>query len=258
MKRLWMILSTLAIANILAIGGLFGWLHLSDRLNRERFESVRKMFKVTLAQETQARAAEQGEMEAAKVKVAAEAKAAAPPETASEKIAEKQVQAEKDLQQAQRKQQELESLKSFVLRQIADLEKREAQLTAQKVAFEAERKKVIEMEGAAQFKAALATLEAQKPKDAKSILKALLDSKQTDQVIAYLAKMDESKRGKVLAEFIKDEPAVAADLLERIRTRGQALAPQTAPALPGAGGSGGGLGAAAEAPAPNDAVAQHK
>jgi hypothetical protein len=38
--------------------------------------------------------------------------------------------------------------------------------------------------------------------------------------------MDESKRSKVIAEFVKDDPVVAADLLERLRTRG--VVPPTA------------------------------
>ena len=52
------------------------------------------------------------------------------------------------------------------------------------------------------------------------MLKSMLESRQAEQVIAYLTKMDETKRSKIIAEFVKDEPAVAADLLERMRTRG--------------------------------------
>jgi hypothetical protein len=78
----------------------------------------------------------------------------------------------------------------------------------------------METDGNKQFLVALATLEGQKPKDAKQVLKALLDVRETDQVVAYLAKMEEGKRSKVIAEFVKDSPAMAADLLERLRTRG--------------------------------------
>jgi len=245
MKKIWMILSTLAIANVLAIGGFVAWLQATDRLDKERFESVRQMFKVTLAQEKQAKTEELMNAAAEATKAAADAKDALPPETATEKIAEKQLQAEKDLQLVLRKQQELENLRGFLLKQLADLERREGLLTAQRLAFESERKKIAETEGAAQFKTALATLEAQKPKDAKAVLKALIDSKNADQVISYLAKMDEGKRGKVIAEFVKDEPAVAAELLEKIRTRG--LTPSAIAAANGVAGSTEGMAVADDA-----------
>ncbi|MCC6321601.1 MAG: hypothetical protein IT438_09235 [Phycisphaerales bacterium] len=233
MKRLWMMISTLAIANVLAIGGLLGWLHFTDRLSRDRFESVRQMLKVTLTQEAKDKADDAAAAEAAKVKADADAKAAAPPETAADRIVERQLQSEKELQQVRRKQQELENLKGFVLRQIADLEQREAQLQKQRAAFEAERKRIAETEATEQFKSALATLESQRPRDARLMLAALMTSNQTDQVVSYLARMDEGKRGKVIAEFVKDQPAVAADLLERIRTRGQVA---SVPPIQGGGG----------------------
>lgn len=234
MKRIWIILSTLAIANMLAIVGFFLWLHTTDRLSRERFESVRSIFKVTLTQEASAKAQDLARAESARAQAEAEARAAAPPETAADRLAERQAQDEQRLQQVQRKQQELENLKSFILRQIADVERREAQLAADRAAFKAERDRIMQTESTTQFKAALATLEAQKPRDARLVLEALLNANQTEQVIAYLAGLDEGKRGKILAEFIKDQPAVAADLLERIRTRGQpAPAPDAQPGGPG-------------------------
>ncbi|MFN7022347.1 MAG: hypothetical protein ACK4WH_13600 [Phycisphaerales bacterium] len=234
MKRIWIILSTLAIGNMLAIVGFVLWLHTTDRLSRERFESVRSMFRITLTQEASAKAEEQARAEAARALTEAEARAAAPPETAADRLAERQALDEQHFQKMQRKQQELENLKSFILRQISDVERREAELAADRAAFKAERDRIVQTEATSQFKAALATLEAQKPRDARLVLEALLNANQTDQVIVYLAGLDEGKRGKILAEFIKDQPAVAADLLERIRTRGQpASAPDAQPGSPG-------------------------
>ena len=47
---------------------------------------------------------------------------------------------------------------------------------------------------------------------------------------AYLNAMQERTRTKVLDEFIKSDPKVATDLLERLRTRGiAARAPETMP-----------------------------
>ena len=41
----------------------------------------------------------------------------------------------------------------------------------------------------------------------------------------FSARMDEGKRSKVMAEFAKESPTVAAGLLERLRTRGVAMSP---------------------------------
>lgn len=224
MKRIWMIVSTLAIANVIAIGGLLAWLQTTDRLSKDRIQTIRAMLSVTQAQEEQARISAETEVAEAKKKAQAEARQAVPPVTAAERISEKQLEAEKQLQSVLRQRQELENLRQGLFRQLGDLERREKALADARSAYESERKRIAEMEGTQQFKIALSALENQRPKDAKAVLQALLESRNVDQVVGYLAKMDESKRSKVLAEFVKDEPAVAADLLERLRTRG--LSPQ--------------------------------
>lgn len=225
MKRVWMIVSTMAIANIIAIGGLLVWLQTTDRLSKHRIQTIRAMLSVTQAQEEQARVLAEAEVVEAKKNAAEEARRAVPPETAAERIAEKQLGSEKELQFVLRQRQEIENLRQGLFRQLADLERREKALADARSAFASEQQRIAEMEGTQQFKIALSALENQKPKDAKAVLQAMLESRNVDQVVGYLAKMDESKRSKVLAEFVKGEPAVAADLLERLRTRG--LAPQS-------------------------------
>jgi hypothetical protein len=79
---------------------------------------------------------------------------------------------------------------------------------------------VAQTEGNAQFRKALATLEGLKPDKVKLTLQQLLDQGEADQVVAYLNAMQERTRTKVLDEFIKSDPKVATDLLERLRTRG--------------------------------------
>jgi len=153
-----------------------------------------------------------------------------------------------------RQQQDLENLRNGLMSQLAKLEEREKKLQTDRDAFAAERKKIAATEGDKQFQLALATLEGQKPADAKKVLRAMLDAPthQTDQVVSYLAKMDEGKRAKIMAEFVKEDPAVAAELLERLRIRGlggAAAASQDAAsqgsghdATRNSGGNGGGSG----------------
>lgn len=220
MRHVWMILSTICIANILALGGVVAWLQSSGRLNRDRIIAVRAMLATPVAEEQRAKAEAQAAQAAENARAEQEARLAAPPETAAARIAHQQLEAEKQLQIALRQKQEIASLREGLMRQLDDLERRERELASQRAAFEAERRQIHETEGMQQFKVALSALESQKPKDAKMVLKALLEARQPEQVVAYLSRMDDTKRSKVLAEFVKDDPAVAADLLERLRTRG--------------------------------------
>lgn len=220
MKRIWTILSVLAVANVLALGGFVGWLVQSDRLNKERVQRVRTMLAQTISAEKAALDAETVKVEAAKAEAAAAEKLAQPPVPASQVIAASIQQQDADVQTTLRKQRELEDLRSSLLRLQANLEDREKALAQRETNFEDTKKRYAQIEGAEQFKTALTTLEGQKAKDAKSVLQSLLSIGQTEQVVAYLARMDEGKRSKVMAEFVKDSPSVAADLLERLRTRG--------------------------------------
>ena len=225
MKRLWTILSVLAVANVLALGGFVGFLVQSDRLNKERVGKIREILSRTVSAEKAAAADEQAQAEEAARAAAHEAKMAEPPVPASQVIAASMQKQDMDVQTTLRKQRELEDLRQSLLRLQTNLEQRESALAKRVMEFEDAKKRYADIEGAAQFKTALATLEGQKAKDAKAMLQSLLDNQQQDQVVAYLARMDEGKRSKVMAEFAKESPTVAAGLLERLRTRGVAMSP---------------------------------
>lgn len=225
MKTIWNIVAAMAIVNVLALAGALAWLKSTDRLSRDRIVAVRERFIKTVSQEDAEKAAAQVEAKMKDADAAQAMKMAEPPTTAAEKIADQQFKDDQRLQVLLRQQQELDNLRTGLMSQIAKLEEREKRLEADRKAFAAERKKIAETDGDKQFLLALATLEGQKPKDAKQVLRAMLDQKQSDQVVAYLAKMEEGKRSKVMAEFVKDDAALAAELLERLRTRGIVVPP---------------------------------
>jgi hypothetical protein len=52
---------------------------------------------------------------------------------------------------------------------------------------------------------------------------------QRSLVVKYLSAMEERARNRVLAEFVKADPKLAAELLEVIRQRGGATAAAGAP-----------------------------
>lgn len=260
MKRAWTILSVLAIANLLAIGGFIGWLVMSDRLDNGRVQRVREMLAMTVAAENAAKSELAAKEEQEANDAAAAAKLAQPPVPAAQVIAVGQRQQDLDVQTTLRKQRELEDLRASLLRLQSNLEQRELALAQARLDFEETKKRYAAIEGAAQFQTALSTLEGQKSKDAKAVMQALLSAGQTEQVIAYLAKMDEGKRSKIVAEFVKDAPPVAADLLERLRTRGAGIEAQDQTKAHGAatttsGGAGAGKVGGGPTPSPERADA---
>jgi flagellar motility protein MotE (MotC chaperone) len=229
MKSLWTVVSVLALANLLMLGGFVGWLASTGRLNRDRADAVRALFVKTVQEEAAVKAeADAAAGEKAKADAAA-AKLAQPPVAAAERIRETQDAAELSGQSRHRLESDIRSLQTFLVRENERLQAWEKELQAKQAAFETEQKRVRETSGSDQFKKAMATLAGVKPKEAQSILAELLAQNKHDEVISYLDAMEERTRSKVLAEFNKTDPRVAADLLERLRTRGIASAMPVGP-----------------------------
>lgn len=230
MRSVWLIISTLAIANLLGLAGFVGWLHSSDRINTDRLRKIREMLSVTIADEQKALdEAKKKDEEDAKAREAAKRMEGAP-ESAAEKI--ERVKNEDDVRQqtAVRLRREIDDLRRQLLVERQRLEDDRTALEAKQKAFEQSTAEAVKNATDEQFKQALGTLESQKAKDAQQVLKSLLDAKQEAQVVAYLAAMQERPRGRIMTEFIKEDPKLAATLLERLRARGLASLAAAPPA----------------------------
>lgn len=220
MKSIWLVISVVALANLLALGGFAAWLTASDRIDAERMRRIREMLSVTVSDERTVAEAAAQEAEAKAKADADAARLTVPPETAAEKIAAAADEDDAQLQAVIRRRRELEDVLRAIDRQRAELDTRSAAVKAERAAFDEERKKIELATADAQFKKALATLEAQKPADARGVLEALIAAGKGEQAVAYLSAMEERVRSKVLAEFAKADGTVAADLLEQLRTHG--------------------------------------
>lgn len=229
MKLLWAVLSTLAVANILGLAGFVLWLGATDRLDTGRVERIRQVFTTTIADETAKAAADAAAADVANAAAAETKFLSGSAETAETAIARGETGEAVRLQHLLRRERELGDLRRVLDRQEADVRALREALAAEREAFEAYRRAIDETVGTEQFKKALATLEGQKPADAKAVLASVIADGKTDDVVEYLNGMDDRARNRIVAEFVKDDPALAADLLERLRTRG------VAPPLPGAG-----------------------
>jgi hypothetical protein len=217
-RGLWTILSVLAIANLLALIGFVGWLVSTDRLDAERFNELRETFAETIPAEDarleeEARAAE---LEAAEAEE--QRRALIPPLTAADKLRNNAIAEEVDRQRLERLSREVRDLRRTIDRERSQLDDRIERFEAEKEAFERMRSRIREIEGQDQFRKAVTHLQSQRPEKARDILQALIDEGDVDQAVAYLNAMGNRQAAKIIGAF--EDAAVAADLLERLRTRG--------------------------------------
>lgn len=223
----------LALTNLLAIAGVVGWLWSSGRLNIDRARQIREMLTPTIAEQA-AKDAELAAKEKAEGIAAAEKiRRSGAPESSVERI--EAARDARDLleQERTRLREEARQLQVLLDGKRGELEGLNKEVAAARAALADARKQFEDTVGSEQFAMAVAGLQAQKPKDAASVLSSLLNDpapNEADQpmhakqqralVVKYLVAMDEEVRGKVLAEFVKTDAKLAADLLEAIRLRG--------------------------------------
>jgi hypothetical protein len=220
MKTLWTILSVLAVANLIALIGIGGWLGASKRLDMVRMREVRHLLSETSAQRIAREDAERAKAADEKRVAAERASAQVTPIGAEGALQLKLDESQADQARVEGLRREVQIMQETLRRERRALDDERAALEKAKADFEEARRQVAQTEGNAQFKKTLATYEGLKPDKAKTALQTLIAGQQTAQVVAYLNAMQERTRTKIIDEFIKDDPKVATDLLERIRTRG--------------------------------------
>jgi hypothetical protein len=247
MKKVWTALSVVSLANLLAMAGFLGWLVKTDRLDMDRVRQARVVLARTITQE-------QSEADTAAAKAAADQKAveaaklaAKPPLTATERLAARVEATEMDLQRAERLKREVQDMQR-------QLNEERAKLTADKDKLVTDRKAFDEMVVAntaattdGQFQKTLAVMESLKPAQAIAMLKEMMPDvvapapatdpnaglaaggaatvaapiRDMTKAVSYLDAMDEKHRGAIMKDLAKNEPKLAAELLERIRKQGE-------------------------------------
>ncbi len=239
---LWTGVCVLAIANLMAIGGVVTWLVSTGRLDKGRLTKLREVLSETVQSE-HARieeAAAQVETQARAIALAE--REAAAPLSAAEQLHVRLDLSEVDHQRIERLRQETRDLTVTVSRDQLRLAEERRAFEAEREAFELMRAQLAEVEGSTQFRRAVGTLQGLKADEAVSILMEILRQPMNvdgaaegadapapaipalgggaEQVVAYLNAMQERTRNKIMAEITASDPALAADLLEMLRTRG--------------------------------------
>jgi hypothetical protein len=163
----------------------------------------------------------------------ASASPAEPPIPSGELVGLNQDLQRADEFRAQRLAREVQDLARTLLLERQRLDEERARLDEAKTEFERTRAEIAALEGDAQFKAALSVLRQVKPAEAKQMLQAVIEGipgsipapaspglSGMEQAVAYLDALGSMERGEIMSQFVKDSPAVAAELLERLRTFG--------------------------------------
>lgn len=226
MKTLWNALAVIAIAHLLALVGLLGWLGLEGRLNTDRVEAIRGVLAET-ADEEQARLDEEARLAAEALEAAGASEGESRPVSAEEQVREQNVITQMDAQISERTRREAQDLRAGITRERDAVRREREELDRLIANFERMRQRIAEVEGSAQFQKALSVLRGLRPGDAVTLLKESItaaagdaDSGQMLTVISYLDALPDRQRAKIMNEFVKQDPALAAELLERLRTKG--------------------------------------
>lgn len=242
MSKIWRIVSVMAVANVLALGGLVAWLFMSDRMDLDRLRALRTMLTETLTEEEARLAAEATDAEAMAAQRAEEEKLAQPPLTASERFAMRLERTAMDQQRLDRLQREVDDLRRSLLIERDALAREREAFNAERSAFETARERLVALEGSEQFRKSLSVLEGLRAPQAKTVLGEMIAGRAPviamdrgadaapapvsdaelglEQAVAYLDAMQDRIRTKVMAEFVKEDPVLASRLLERLRTQG--------------------------------------
>lgn len=234
MRPLWNTVSFLAVVNLLALVMVLVWMWQSGRLTRERVGDIRAMLSTTTrqAQDTAVRLATEAEID--RLRQQEELARAHPAADSAAQIGQIALVHQEQQAAGRRLEDERRMLDAQLEQTTARMEANADALQKQRATWQQDISDIAQRKEDAQFVQVTKQFEQIPPKQAKMMIEALVQRKQTDQAVAYLAAMNPRAAAKVLREFKTDaDVALATELLERLRTRGlEARSAATTPTVP--------------------------
>ena len=221
MKTLWNVVSFLAVVHLLALVLFVVWLWQSDRLSRDRMESLRDLLAPTLAEAEAAAEASAKEAESLRAMEEADARRRRLPMSSEMQIEHIGHLEEIEQRAIRRLKSEREHLTEQLASNLRQLQSREAEFEAERRAWEEAIAAERERRTDEQFAKAVRQLESVPPRQGKAIMVELVRDNQIDQAVAYLDAMNARASSKILEQFRTDEEVrLATELLERLRRFG--------------------------------------
>ena len=226
MRSLWTIISVMALANLLAMLGFVGWLGMSDRLSKDRFDRVRAVLAPTNAQEQADSAKAAVDAEEAAVQAKEDSRVGQMPMPADDRTSTlEELEAIANMRVA-RAEGEANRMRQALELSWEELKRERTKLDKERAAFEAMREQLAKTEGSEQFQKAVALYESIGADAAANLFRQILDDREKTQdekvrtVAAYLNAMKSRTAAQILKQFEASDPTMAAVLLESIRSLG--------------------------------------
>lgn len=219
-RSLWLLISSIAIANLLAIVMFFLWLGATSRLSPDRIEAVRTMFTESVDQAEERQRRLERDAQAAAEEAAEEAKVGTAPLTAEQRMRIIDEHADLVSHRIRRTQREAEDLIRALDQQFRDLRADRAEFETERNQWLAQREAIRELEGSEQFRKALAIYESLRPEPAANLLQQLINQDEIDQAVIYLSRMKSRTASRIIAVIEQRDAPLATDLLERLRALG--------------------------------------
>jgi len=235
MRKIWNILAVIAIANLITIALVMGVLFATDKLSPDKLTEIRQMV-MRAAQETDG----EGDTDDAEGQEDPASVTTAPlgsPELQDLRLNMSDI----DRQKRERLRRQVEDLKRSLTVERERLDEQWTELRSEREAFAAERERISELEGGKQFRTAVRVLEGLRPEQARDVVLALIAGQDPQglpqdrpmamdegggreggmrRAVSYINAMQDRQRGRLMASIAELDPALAAELLERLRTRG--------------------------------------
>jgi hypothetical protein len=221
MKRLWTIISFIAVVNLLSLLLFGGWLWHSGRLDVDRINRVRDLLAMTIVEEQAAAEERAAQAEREQAEAAERAWEANPPLPSAAHVQQASLASDQADQAMRQVRDETVRLQEQLDRRAAELDQREQTFQAARDAWLSSIEQEKSRRSDEQFLQTVKQYETAPAKIAKEWMTRLIDEGGRDQVVAYLDAMNPRAASKILREFkTEKEAALATELLEELRTFG--------------------------------------
>lgn len=224
MKTLWSIVTVMALANLLALGGFVGWLGGTGRIDESRLRELRALFAPTVADAAAARAA--AELEAAQEADQArrQERLTNPPLTASAILASREIAADAAAQEVLRVRQEVRERQAELQIEADRLAKERAAFVAERDAWQSRRDAELQRVAGEQFTQLVALFSTLKPREARDLILEMEARGERADVVRLLDALEVRAAAKILSELrTPEQRRLASELLARLRDLGQDL-----------------------------------
>lgn len=224
MKTLWSIVTVMAVANLLALGGFIGWLGGTGRIDESRLRAAQSLFAPTVAEAAAARAAAELEAEQAAEQTQRQERLTNPPLTASAILASREIAADAAAQEVLRVRQEVRERQAELQLEADRLAEERAVFIAERDAWQSRRDAEQQRVGGEQFTQLVELFSTLKPREARDLILEMEARGERADVVRLLDALQVRAAAKIVSELrTPEQRRLASELLARLRDLGQDL-----------------------------------